>query len=365
MRLTLPILVTTAALAAACGTSSTVDPEPGSTTSDEVTLPEATTGPAVTLTLVTHDSFNLTESLLDDFTAETGIGVELLANGDAGAMLSQAILTKDNPLADAIFGIDNLNLGRALDADILLPHPLPLPDDVDPTTVLDPDVRAVPIDTGDVCLNWDREAFTELGIPVPETLEDLREEQYASRLVVQDPSTSSPGLAFLLATVAEYGDDWPAFWEDLRAGGVTVTSGWSDAYYGEFSGGSGEGTHPLVVSYASSPPAEVLFGPDPEAEESPIGTILGTCYRQVEFAGTLAGTEHPKEAGLLVDFLLSDAVQEDIPLNMFVFPVRPVELPELFVKFAEVAEDPYEVDPDVIEANREDWLATWVDVMQR
>jgi thiamine transport system substrate-binding protein len=183
---------------------------------------------------------------------------------------------------------------------------------------------------------------------------------------VENPSTSSPGLAFLLATIAAFGENgWEDFWQALRDGDVAISSGWEDAYYGQFSGGAGEGDRPLVVSYASSPPAEVLFGEDPESLEAPTGVILGSCYRQVEFAGTLAGTEHPAEAAAFVDFLLSDAVQEDIPLQMFVFPVRDVTLPEVFVRHAKIATDPFELDPSLVAANREDWIATWVDLMLR
>ncbi len=352
----------TTLLAVACGATTADDQLVDSPPADLQPDPQE----PVTLTVLTHDSFNLTEDVLASFTADTGIEVELLAGGDAGAVLNQAILTKGDPLADVIFGIDNVALARALDAEILLAHPTPLPDDVDPTLILDPELRAVPIDHGDVCINYDREAFAALDLAVPTNFEDLRDEAYASRLAVQDPATSSPGLAFLLASIAALGEDgWQDWWADLRAGGVTVTSGWEDAYYGQFSGGSGEGELPLVVSYASSPPAEVIFGPDPDADQAPTGVVLDTCFPQIEFAGTLAGTEHPAQAAAFIDFLLSDAVQEDIPLQMFVFPVRDVPLPAAFTKHAEVAQSPRTIDPARIAQMRDEWVDAWGDVMLR
>ncbi len=357
----------TAVLATACGNITSADDQLiDSPPSDLAPDAVGADADAVTITVLTHDSFNLSDDVLASFTEQTGIEVELLAGGDAGSILNQAILTKGDPLADVIFGIDNVSLSRALDAELLLAHPTAMPDDLDVTLSLDPEYRAVPIDHGDVCLNYDRAAFAELDLAVPTTIEQLREEPYASRLVVMDPATSSPGLAFVLATIAALGEDgWQDYWADLRAGGVTVTSGWEDAYYGQFSGGSGEGQLPLVVSYASSPPAEVIFGPDPEADEAPTGVILDTCFPQIEFAGTLAGTQHPAEAAAFVDFLLSDAVQEDIPLQMFVFPSRDVTLPEAFTKHAEVAESPRTIDPARIAEMRDEWIDAWGDVMLR
>lgn len=351
------------ALATACGGAPTPTTSVTPSASESTESTESTE--TVTLTLLTHDSFNLSEDVLASFTAASGIDVELLAGGDAGAVLSQAILTKDNPLADVIFGIDNVALGRALDADILLPHPTALPGDIDADADLDPSHRAVPIDRGDVCLNYDKQVFNGDVTP-PSDLDALRDPSLAAQLVVQDPSTSSPGLAFLLATIAEYGEDgWQDYWQDLRDGGVTITSGWEDAYYGHFSGGSGEGDRALVVSYASSPAAEVLYGPDPEADEAPTGVVLSSCFQQIEFAGTLAGTAHPAEAAQLIDFLLSDEVQQDIPLQMFVFPVRDVALPDVFVAHAQVATDPYTLSTELIDAHREEWISAWVDLMLR
>jgi thiamine transport system substrate-binding protein len=317
--------------------------------------------------LLTHDSFLLSDGVLDAFTEETGIEVELLQGGDAGQVVNQAILTNGNPQADVLFGIDSTFLTRALDADLFIPYEAEALDQIDDERVLDPGHQVTSIDYGDVCLNYDRAWFAEQGAPVPTSLEDLVDPAYKDLLVVENPATSSPGLAFLLASIEEFGEDgWETWWSGLRANGVQVVDGWEEAYNGAFSGGgASEGTRPLVVSYASSPPAEVLYA-DPPISESPVGVIDASCYRQVEGAGILAGTDREPAARLLVDFLLSDEVQADVPLSMFVFPVRAdVELPDLFVAHAALPEDVYEMPAADIGAHREEWIDRWTDLMLR
>jgi len=325
------------------------------------------TGETVTLRLLTHDSFALSDGLLDAFTKETGIEVELIQGGDAGTVVNQAILTNGNPQADVLFGIDSTFLSRALAEDLFLAHEAEGLGEVDDAFVLDPQHRVTPIDYGDVCLNYDKSYFASEQLPVPQGLEDLLDPAYKDLLVVEDPATSSPGLAFLFATIDALGEDrWQAWWSGLRANGVQVASGWEDAYYGKFSGGStSEGTRPLVVSYASSPVAEVVYA-DPPVAEAPTGVIPEGCYRQIEAAGILAGTDHVAEAGLLIDFLLSPAVQADVPLSMFVYPVRgDVDLPAVFAQHTVDPDQPRTLSPEDIDANREDWIETWNDLVVR
>jgi len=352
-------LLALALLAAACGDDGGSDRETGAT------APE--TKEPVTIRLLTHDSFALSDGLLEQFTEDTGITVELLQGGDAGTVVNQAILAKGNPQADVLFGVDSTFLTRALDEDLFVPHEAAGIDEVDDAFLLDPEHRVTPIDYGDVCLNYDKEHFQASGVPVPTELDDLTDTRYRDLLVVENPATSSPGLAFLLATIEHFGaDGWQGWWTDLRANGVQVTDGWEDAYYGAFSGGTGsEGTRPLVVSYASSPPAEVAFA-DPPIEEPPTGVVEASCYRQVEGAGILAGTEHEDEAGQLIDFLLSETVQADVPLSMFVFPVRDgVDLPEVFTDHAATPDDVFELPAEEIDAHREEWIDEWTDLVVR
>jgi thiamine transport system substrate-binding protein len=323
-----------------------------------------------TLTLMTHDSFYLPDAVIETFESEHGVRLEVLPAGDAGAMVNQAILTADRPLADVLFGIDNTFLSRALAAGIFEPYRSPGLEAIPEALALDPELRVTPIDTADVCLNIDREVFAAEGLPVPDALEDLLDPALADRLVVQNPATSSPGLAFLLATIATFGEEpgagWQAFWAGLRDNGVQVTSGWEEAYYGAFSGGAGEGDRPIVVSYATSPAAEVVFGPDPEADASPTAALEAGCFRQIEFAGVLAGTDQPELAGALIDHLLSPETQAELPLAMYVYPVREdVPLPEVFERFALRPTAPLSLDPGAIAAGRDEWIRQWTDIVLR
>ncbi len=325
-----------------------------------------------TVVLVTHDSFAASEAVLEAFEAETGMRLEVLRAGDAGKMVNQAILSKNNPLGDVLYGVDNTFLSRALEGEIFEPYQSSALEFVDEAFLADDTYRVSPVDYGDVCLNYDIGFFEDHELDLPASLQDLTQSQYERLLVVQNPATSSPGLAFLLATVGAFGTEgeytYLDFWEDLRLNDVLVVDGWSDAYYGEFSApGRDTGSRPLVVSYASSPPAEVYFSEDPES-----GAITGaivdanTCFRQIEYVGVLAGAANPAGARLLVDFMLSEAFQEDLPLNMFVFPVRAdVELPAVFAEFATIPEAPAVVDPAEIEQHREAWIQAWTEVMLR
>ena len=324
-------------------------------------------GATVTLRLLTHDSFAVSDHVLEEFTEQTGIEVELVQGGDAGTVVNQAILTNGNPQGDVLFGIDSTFLTRALDEDLFLAYEAEGLDAVDDELLLDPEHRVTPIDYGDVCLNYDKAYFVDAGLAVPEALTDLVDPAYKDLLVVENPATSSPGLAFLLATVAEFGEDgWQAWWQALRANGVQVVDGWETAYNDVFSGGgASQGTRPLVVSYASSPPAEVTYA-DPPIDEAPTGVIDASCYRQVEGAGILRGTDHEAEAQQLIDFLLSRPVQEDVPVSMFVFPVNPdAELPEVFLQHSTFPVDPYEVPADDIGAHREEWIDEWTNLVLR
>ncbi|MEM7325475.1 MAG: thiamine ABC transporter substrate-binding protein [Actinomycetota bacterium] len=342
----------------------TEDPDDGDGGSDDADAEEPVEETPVavdgdtTVRLLTHDSFSVSDGLFDAFTLETGITVEVISGGDAGELVARSILNIDQPEGDVLFGIDNTFLQRGLDADLFIPHQSPglasVPDELE----LDPEFRVTPIDVGDVCVNYWIDQVAE----VPTSLDDLTDPALASSLVTMDPETSSPGFAFLLATIAKYGEDgWEDYWQQLADGGITVTSGWSDAYFGEFIAGGGDKA--LVTSYASSPVAEVLFAEEP-LDSSPTGVLADSCFRQIEFAGVLAGTEVPDAAGQLIDFMLSDTFQEDIPLNMFVFPANAdTVVPESFAAHAVVVDSPQSLSPEEIEANRSDWTARWAEIV--
>jgi thiamine transport system substrate-binding protein len=374
-RLAATALATTLLLAA-CGadddaTDDTATAEDAEETEDDAEVADdadddaAATDGDVTLRLLTHDSFDVTEEVLASFTEETGIDVEVVPSGDAGTVVNQAILTADAPQGDLLFGVDTTFLSRALDEDLFLPYTSPRLERV-PAELQPGDERVTPVDVGDVCLNYDVAAFEDGDVPPPESLDDLVDPAYEGMTVVMNPATSSPGLAFVLATVQEYGDDgWLTYWEELVDNDVLVTDGWSGAYYDEFSGSGQGGDRPIVVSYASSPAAEVLFAEE-DLDEAPTAVVQASCVRQVEYVGILDGTEHEAEAQQLVDFLLSVEFQEDVPLTMFVYPVvDDAELPDVFIEHAELAEEPYAVDPLTIGDEREDWIEEWTDTVLR
>lgn len=315
-----------------------------------------------TVTLVTHDSFAVSKPVLRAFEQRTGWKVRILKNGDAGQALNQVILTKDAPLGDAFFGVDNTFLTRALDAKVFEQYRPKALATVDPKLALDPTEHATPIDFGDVCLNVDTAYFAPGAGhgAAPTSLEDLTEPRYRDLLVVENPATSSPGLAFVAATVARFGDRWLDYWDRLRANGVLVVNGWDQAYESEFSGSSSHrGDRPIVVSYASSPAAEMFYA-DPAPATPPTASVDTTCFRQVEFAGVLRGAAHPAAARKLVDFMLTQRFQRDVPLQMFVYPsVTGTPLPEVFTKYSAVVPDPSTLRPARIGADRRQWIDEW------
>jgi len=337
-----------------------------SSTTSASSMSGPTTAEASTVRLLAHDSFAVSQELLDDFTARTGITVEVVTGGDAGAMVAGAVLAAGSPTADVLFGVDNTLISRAVDAGVFEPYTSPDLSSVIPTLREDTSGGLVtPIDYGDVCINMDDAGLTERGLAAPTTLDDLISADYKDLLVVEDPATSSPGLAFLLATIARYGDGWQDYWTQLRDNGVLVSGSWTDAYFGQFSGGS-DGDRPLVVSYATSPPAEIVYADDPKPIKPSTSVMTDGCYRQVEYAGVLAGTANTDKAQQVVDWLLSEPVQEDVPLSMFVFPAREgTPLPQVFTDFAANIDDPLQLPPQDVAAHLSDWLAEWGSVMGR
>ncbi|MEZ4711020.1 MAG: thiamine ABC transporter substrate-binding protein [Caldilineaceae bacterium] len=322
-----------------------------------------------TLVLATHDSFSVSEDVITQFEDTHNVKLQVLQMGDAGEALNRVILSKDAPLADLFFGVDNSFLSRALTADIFTPYASPQLANVRTDLQLDPENRLLPVDFGFVNLNADRAWFDEHNLSLPAALEDLSKPAYKGLLVVQNPATSSPGLAFLAATVAHFGQDgYLDFWQALRANDVLITTGWTEAYFEHFTVGSGgAGDRPLVVSYSTSPPADVVFATDGRTEPASANLSLpNAVFRQIEFVGILKGTKHLEQAQAFVDFMLDKPFQEDVPLQMYVFPANVnAALPDVFAKFAEVVADPVQVAPETVEAERENWITAWTEVMLR
>ncbi len=321
---------------------------------------------AQTLTVLTHNSFTLSEEVIAAFTEETGIEVEFIQGGDAGETVNRAILTKNNPLADVLYGVDNNLIARAAGEGIFEPYRSPALEGV-PDEYLFADDLVTPIDVGYVNFNYDKSYFAENEVAVPETLEQLTEEAYRGLTVVQNPASSSPGLAFMLTTIAKFGDGWLDYWADLRDNDVQVTDGWEDAYYTSFTQYGGD--RPIVLSYATSPAAEVVFAEE-DLSDAPTGNLFceACVYRQIEAAGILAGTDNVEAAQRFIDFMLSERVQEDIPLNMYVYPVIDnATLPDVFEQYAQTpgAEQIAALPSAEIEANLSEWLDAWTQVVQQ
>lgn len=341
MRTSILVLMVTALLAAACGRDSAAEP--------------------TTVTLLAHESFVLPDDTFEAFTAATGITVEILQTGDAGTIVANAIATAGDPLGDVLFGIDNLLLQRALDAEVFVPHKAVGLENVPDRVKLDPDNRVTPIDSGYVCVNFRPEALG--GATPPASLADLANPDLASQFATQNPESSTPGLAFLFATIATFGENgWQDYWRDLRDNGVTITPGWNESWNNEYVGGDPGGDKAITNSYASSPVFEGLFG----GEDPVVSEILtDSCFEQIEFAGVLAGTEAPTNAGLLVDFLLSPAVQNEIPLQMFVEPVNTeAVIPIEFSTWTTPIEAPLSLEPAAIAENQARWTQEWLELFR-
>jgi len=359
----LTALLLVGVLLVSCGQAET--PAPAGPSTQPTTVPARQT-----LTVMTHDSFDASQEVIDAFQAACNCDVRFLKSGDAGLMLNQALLSKDHPLADVIFGVDNTFLSRALKGGILDPYQSPALAGVPDGLKLDASFRLLPVDYGDVCLNYDRAWFEEHNLNPPGDIPDLIEPQYKGLAVVENPATSSPGLAFLLATIWRYGEigeyNYRNFWADLRANDVLVADGWNEAYYGNFTYAS-EGDRPIVVSYASSPPVEVLFS-EKAFDQAPTAAVVaaGACFRQIEFVGILTGTQNRALAEQWIDFMLGTAFQEDIPLKMFMFPANSrARLPDVFQRFAQIPQQPVTLPPDDIEAHREEWIQAWTETVLR
>ncbi len=156
--------------------------------------------------LVTHDSFAISKEAKAAFEAQTGLELQILQSGDAGAVLNTALLTAGDPQGDVLFGVDNTLLSRALAGDLLEPYASPALDSVRAEYPA-PDPRVTPIDHGEVCLNVDRSGSSRKRLAPPRSLADLARPRTATSSWLRTPRPRVRGLAFLLATVATFGDD--------------------------------------------------------------------------------------------------------------------------------------------------------------
>jgi thiamine transport system substrate-binding protein len=312
--------------------------------------------------LVTHDSFVLPKPLIARFDRESGYHLVVHAAGDGGTLTNKLVLTQDNPTGDASFGVDNTFASRALDAGVFAKSGVSLPPGARQFLIPGDDGRLAPVDNGNVCVNVDPGWFADHHVAVPRSLDDLVKPAYRGLTAVPGATTSSTGLAFLLATIGRYGTGWTSWWQKLMANDATITDGWTQAYETDFTQGGGHGKDPIVVSYDSSPAFTVPKG----SSTSTTRALLDTCFRQVEYAGVLTGAANPAGAQKLVEFLLSPAVQKSLPDAMYVFPVRAgTPLPRDWARFAVQPTHPYAVSPVDVSAHRDAWLREWSNIVSR
>ena len=317
---------------------------------------DAASGECGEVVLVTHDSFNLPKKVVAAFEEESGCELTHSPAGDGGELTSKLTVTKGDPIGDVAFGVDNTFAGAALDEDVFAPYDAELPEGADQYLLPGDDEGVLtPVDNASVCVNVDKAWFASHDVEPPTSLDDLTDPAYRDLFVTPAATTSTPGLAFLLATIGAYGDGWASYWEDLVANGAKVVKGWEDAYYVDFSFSGGD--RPIVLSYDTSPAYTV------EGGETSTAALLDTCFRQVEYAGVLEGAANPEGAERVVDFLLSPEVQAALPTSMYVFPVDAgVELPPDWARFAEQPAEPIAVAPEEIADHRREWLTEWTDI---
>jgi thiamine transport system substrate-binding protein len=289
-----------------------------------------------TVTLVAHDSFAISDESIAEFEGQSGYRLEILRAGDAGSLTNRLVLTKESPIGDVVFGIDNTFRGVA-----------------DENQIIDGSLSEV--NYSDVCFNYDRVWFEQNKIAPPTAWKDLTDSTYRGLTVVSNPLTSSPGLAFLATTVAGFGEDvFESYWQELKANEVKVASGWEEAYFTEFSGSAGMGSYPIVLSYSSSPAAEIR-----DDGKSQTVALLDECFRQIEYIGVLEGAPNREGAKELVEFLLSESFQSTMPGLMYVYPVnQDAKIPSEWSKFGPMARSTIGEDLDIA-LNRVLWQDKW------
>ena len=321
--------------------------------------PVAQAQKAPMLRVLTHSSFDLPKEQLAQFEKEAGVRLQIVKAGDAGEMTNKLILTKNRPIVDVVFGIDNTLLPRALAAGVIEPYTGPAAQRLSAATL---DAGVVPVDYGYVTLNIDKAWFAKSGLALPTRLEDLTQPAYAKLLVVQNPATSSPGMAFLLATIGGLGEE-AAFqwWSAMRANGVKVAKGWTEAYYTDFTRNGG--TRPIVVSYASSPAAEVFYSKE-KITESPTANLFlkGGVFRQVEGVALVKGGRPAarEAAGRFIEFMRSAPVQQSLQTTMWMLPAEVAASRADVIKRHAVDPSSHDNPPSAdVAKNAKAWLQRW------
>ncbi|EEH63268.1 ABC transporter, substrate-binding protein, thiB family [Gleimia coleocanis DSM 15436] len=346
----LAILAAGALFLSACGT--------GANNAEKTEKPAAE---AKTVTVLAYDSLEFEDDLKAEFEKETGFKLDIQQIGSGGELTNKLVLTKDNPLGDVAFGVDNISAYRAVKEGVFAEKAAEVSEAEKAQQISDAPAL-VPFNQSDVCVNADPAWFKAKNLEMPKTLDDLKDPKYKDLLVAMNPTSSSPGLAFFMATVAKYEDGWKDYWMALKDNGLKVTKGWSDAFGTDFSAGEGKGDRPLMVSYSSSP----AYAVNEALTESAIANLPETCFHQVEYVGVLNGAKNVAGAEAFVKFMQKASTQEVFVANNYVHPINPdVKLPEALARFGMLSEKPFTLDPMKIDENQAQWLAEWSELIAK
>lgn len=345
-----PVAATSAALALTLSLAACL---PGS---KDASSSGSTSAAPTTVKVVVHDSFQISDELVAQFEKSSGYDLQLVTNGDGGALVNKLVLTKDAPLGDVAFGVDTTFASRAINEGVFASYTSPVEGAVGQAMRIEGDDTLTPIDFGDVCLNVDSDYFAKIDLAEPLEQDGFFNPANAGLAVVTNPATSSPGLAFLFATIAKYGEDgYLDYWKQLKDNGVKIVDGWEDAYYVDFTA-TGKGDKPIVLSYASSP----AFTVTEDGKRTTTESLMSSCFRQVEYAGVLNNAANPEGAQAFIDFLLEKDFQSTVAEAMYMYPVnQEVGLPEAWAQFAPLPETSLKLSSQDITDNREKWIKEW------
>jgi len=315
----------------------------------------------ITLATTTVDAKKLTVYTYDSFVSEWGPGpiieqkfedkynidLELIAVDSAATLLNKVILEGSNTKADIVLGLD-MNLFDSADkSGLFINHSL---DNLENDIMLPIKWNSkifVPYNYGYFAFVYNN---TKLLNP-PKSMDELINSTDA-RIVIQDPRTSTPGLGLLIWMKALYGNDAKNKWVKLNKKVISVTKGWTDAYYNFFMAGEAD----LVLSYSTSPAAHIMFE---ENYEISAAIFEEGNYVSIEFAGILKSSNNQRMANNFLRFMISDDFQSVLPSTNIMYPIaNNLMLPEAFNKIE--VPDMLQIDPEEINKNKDEWINEWL-----
>lgn len=306
------------------------------------------------LVVYAYSSFPAAD-IVERFEENHGVELVFVSPGGAGSTLSRLVTELDTggTDADVFLGLADTSLARALDHNVFEPYdPALLSNlsDIPEDILVDNTGHTLPFDYGYIALVYHPERIGSIALP--ESLEELTDPRFENKIIMMDAS-SSTGQAFLMWTIAEFGEDgYLDYWRRLKPNLLTVTNSWSTGYQ-MFENGEA----PIILSYATDRVVAAVYGGEPEHE---ILLPQGQAYRQVELMGIVKGTDQRELAHAFIDYVLSPEVQTLLPTANLMYPANPkAELPAVFSDNMVVPENPVILDPQLVDKNLDRWLRDW------